>query len=286
MVIHGDDLVIATHGRSFWILDDITPLRQAVAAMKAGTSWLYQPGAAVRVDNDLFAGSPLPPEEPTAENPPNGAVIDYYLKSAASKVKLEIFDARQTLVRTLSAGDKEKTLPPMAIAERWLPKPEALDKTAGMHRFVWNLAWSSSGGDREPQDEDDFFAPRGPRVVPGTYEVRLTVDGKTWTQPLIVTMDPRSAATPEELEKQLALGRQIYAETVRSGRAFAEIQAVQKQLSDCRAKTDCRAGGTEDCGESGPSRDDANNQRRRGQRDDRAERSEQRTHSRAAGRRE
>jgi photosystem II stability/assembly factor-like uncharacterized protein len=236
LVIHGDDLVIATHGRSFWILDDITPLRQAHAAMKAGNSWLYQPGTAVRVDNDLFGGSPLPPEEPTAENPPNGAVIDYYLKTAASQVKLEISDARQTLVRSLSAGDKEMKPPPMAIAERWFPKPEALEKTAGMHRFVWNLAWSSSGGESAPQDEDEFFAPRGPRVVPGTYELRLTVDGKTWTQPLRVVMDPRSTATPEELEKQLELGRQIYAETIRSGRALAEIQSVQKQLSAVEQK--------------------------------------------------
>ncbi len=85
--------MIATHGRSFWIMDDVTPLRQVGAAMKAGTSWLYQPATAIRVDNDTFLGSPLPPEEPTAENPPNGAVIDYYLKSTASRVKLEIFDA-------------------------------------------------------------------------------------------------------------------------------------------------------------------------------------------------
>ena len=232
LVIHGDDLVIATHGRSFWILDDITPLRQAVAAMKADTSWLYQPGAAMRVDNDVFDGSPYPPEEPTAENPPNGAMVDYYLKTAASKVKLEILDSKQALVRGFSADDKDKKHPPTAIAERWFPKPEALDKNPGMHRFVWNLACGGAGTQAgEPVDEDDFFLPRPPRVVPGNYEARLTVDGKTWTQPLKVTMDPRSTATPGELETQFELGRTIFAETLRSRRGLAEIQSVQKQLT-------------------------------------------------------
>jgi len=239
LVIHGDDLVIATHGRSFWILDDITPLREAGAAMKAGTSWLYQPGTAVRVDNDVFPGSPLPPEEPTAENPPNGAVIDYYLDKAASQVRLEMFDAGKTRVRRFLADDKAAKHPAMAIAERWFPKPEALEKTAGMHRFVWNLACGGPGSDSEgPDDEDDYFAPHPPRAVSGVYEVRLTVDGKTWTEPLKVAMDPRSAATPEELEKQFELGRTIFGETMRSRQALAEIQAVQKQLAGIEQKVD------------------------------------------------
>lgn len=235
LVIHGDDLVIATHGRSFWILDDITPLRQTSAAMNAGPSWLYRPGTAMRVDNDTFIGSPLPPEEPTAENPPSGAVIDYYLKNNASKVKLEIFDARQTLVRSLSATGKEMKFPPMAIAERWFPKPQLLEKTAGMHRYVWNLALGNSGGEGEAlDDEEDYFAPRGPRMVPGTYELRLTVDGKSWTQPLQVAMDPRSAATPEELEKQFELGKTIFGEAMKGRQRLAEMQSVQKQLGDLK----------------------------------------------------
>ena len=245
LVIHGDDLVIATHGRSFWILDDITPLRQTNAAIKADTSWLYQPGTAMRVDNDTFPGTPLPPEEPTAENPPNGAVIDYYLKTAASHVKLEIFDGQQKFVRSFASKNKDVTLPPMAIAERWFPKPDRLEKTAGMHRFVWNLAWGSSGSEGgPPQDEDDFFAPHGPRAVPGNYQVRLTVDGKTWTQPLTVAMDPRSAATPEELANQLDLGRQVFVGTIHSRQALAEMQSVQKQLSDLKldaARTELKA---------------------------------------------
>ncbi len=148
---------------------------------------------------------------------------------------------QQTLVRSFSAEHLSAELkgikrPPMAIAERWFPKPGALEKSAGMHRFVWNLAWGSSGSESgEPQDEDDFFAPHAPRVVSGTYEVRLTVDGKTWTQSLKVAMDPRSTATPEELERQIDLGRQIFAETLHSRQALAEMQSVQKQLSDLKA---------------------------------------------------
>ncbi|MGA7379652.1 MAG: hypothetical protein WBX03_02270, partial [Terriglobales bacterium] len=237
LVIHGDDLVIATHGRSFWILDDIAPLRQAGVAMKAGTSWLYQPAAAVRVDNDSFSGSPLPPEEPTAENPPNGAVIDYYIKGATSQVKLEIFDARHALVRRFSSDSNQvKKHAPAAVAERWFPELQVLGKSPGMHRFVWNLATGGSGSESgEPADDDDYFAPHPPRVVPGTYELRLTVDGKTWTQPLKVAMDPRSTATPDELEKQFELGRQIFSETLHSRQALAEMQSVQKQLAELKA---------------------------------------------------
>ncbi len=110
LTIHGDDLVIGTHGRSFWILDNIIPLRQAREAAKAKAFLLYQPAAAVRIDNDSFLGTPLPPEEPTAENPPAGAMIDYFLKSPAGNVTLEVFDAQKNLVRKFSSGDKHKKI--------------------------------------------------------------------------------------------------------------------------------------------------------------------------------
>src|ERR1700741_5305562 len=108
MTIHGDDLVVATHGRSFWILDNITPLRQIADAQEARGPWLYRPAQTIRIDNDGFAGTPLPPEEPTAENPPNGAVIDYYLKSSAESVKLEIVDTKRNLTRTFSSDNQKE----------------------------------------------------------------------------------------------------------------------------------------------------------------------------------
>jgi photosystem II stability/assembly factor-like uncharacterized protein len=235
LTIHGDDLVIATHGRSFWILDDITLLRQTQAAAKANPEWLFHPASAIRVDNDTFTGTPLPPEEPTAENPPNGAVIDYILKSAAGKVTLEIFDAQQNLVRRFSSENRRPdTRVPLPVAERWFPKPEVLEKSPGMHRFVWNLASGSSGGPDADEDAD-IRNPAGPKVVPGTYQVRLTVDGQSQTQPLEVVMDPRSSATPAILAQQFELGKRIFDETVQARRAMAEINSVQKQLTQIQA---------------------------------------------------
>ena len=243
LTIHGDDLVIATYGRSFWILDNITPLRQVqtLDASRAKVPWLYRPATAVRVDNDSFSGTPLPPEEPAAENPPNGAMIDYFLPSPPHTVLLEVFDAEQNLVRRFSseARSSEEHVPskylPLPVAERWLTKPESLEKTPGMHRFVWNLTWGSSGGPTDDEDAD-YHRPSGPKVVPGIYRVRLTVDGQTQSQPLTVVMDPRSPATPETLAQQLRLGQQIFAETTEPRRALAEIVSFQKQLADIQKK--------------------------------------------------
>jgi photosystem II stability/assembly factor-like uncharacterized protein len=236
LTIHGDDLVIATHGRSFWILDNITALRQTPGARQADLFFLYRPARTVRIDNDSFPGTPLPPEEPTAENPPAGAVIDYFLKAPAKTVSLEIFDAQNKLVHKFSSQEKqpEKQLS-VPIAARWFTKPGALQTGAGMHRFVWDLTWYSSGEGGE-DDESESRKPAGPKVVPGTYAVHLTVDGKSQTQPLTVVMDPRSPATPEVLEKQLQLGQQIFADAMGALRTLDEIETVQKQLAEAYKK--------------------------------------------------
>ena len=234
--IHGDDLIVATHGRSFWILDNITPLRQIHPRIQNADVWLFQPATAIRVDNDSFLGSPLPPEEPTAKNPPDGAAIDYYLKSPAKEVKLEIFDANNKLVRRFSSGQKqEEQHPPLAIAARWLPKPVALENAAGMHRFLWDLRWNSSGTDESEEDEG-FGAPRGPRITPGTYELKLTVDGKSLTQYLKITMDPRSPASKAQLDEQERLGLEIFGEVRQARRTLAEIGAVKRRLADVKQK--------------------------------------------------
>jgi photosystem II stability/assembly factor-like uncharacterized protein len=238
LVIHGDDLLVATHGRAFWILDDITPLRQVHDVAKTAGPWLYRPATAIRVDNDTYLASPLPPEEPTAKNPPNGAIVDYYLRAAADHIKLEILDEKQILVRSFSSDDPREAKHPLRpVAERWFPKPEVLETTPGMHRFVWNLAWGNPGEkNTDLPDDDESRAPLGPRAIPGTYQVRLTVDGKTWSQSLKIVMDPRSPATPHDLEQQLELGRQMFAEATGSRRALAELKSMQKQLSDLQQK--------------------------------------------------
>jgi hypothetical protein len=236
LVIHGDDLVIATHGRSFWILDDITPLRQTAEADKAGGAWLYGPATAVRIDNDSFPGTPLPPEEPAAENPPNGAILDFYLPRVADHVKLEILDGKNDVVRSFSSDDRKPgKRPQFAVADRWLPVLQIPGTAAGMHRLVWDLAWKASGG--EEIDDFEVVPPGGPRVVPGTYRVRLTVDGKSVVQPLTIVMDPRSSATPGILEQQFQLGQKIFVAATESRQALAEIMGLQKQLSAAAQNT-------------------------------------------------
>ena len=237
ITIHGDDLIIATHGRSFWILDDITLLRQVALQVQTQRVTLYKPATAIRVDNDVFLGTPLPPEEPTAKNPPDGAIVDYYLPSAAKSMALEIFDSAGKPVRRYVAGAmKVQPHPPLAIAERWLPKPVVLENTAGAHRFVWDLRWGTSGASPE-SDEEGYGAPRGPRAVPGTYQLKLAVDGSTYTQPLKVEMDPRSQATPAELNEQLRVGLEIFGDARSARKTLAEIGAVKKRLSEIEATT-------------------------------------------------
>ena len=230
--VHGDDLIVATHGRSFWVLDDISPLRQAAAA-SAQSAYLFRPAQAMRIDNDTFNGTPLPPEEPAAKNPLEGAIIDYYLKSDAREVTLEILTSDHQLVRRFSSETKPRHgRPPQPIAERWFPKPQTLEATPGMHRFLWNMNWSASGDKDADDDDDNDYAPspRGPSVIPGTYEVRLTVDGKVFTESLKIVMDPRTGATPADLALQLQTGKEIFLASLQSRKALAEINSVEEQI--------------------------------------------------------
>lgn len=237
LAIHADDLAIATHGRSFWILDNITPLRQVAKARMANAAWLYRPATAIRVDNDDFVGTPLPPEEATAENPPSGVMIDYFLKSPAREVSLEILDAQQKVVRKFTSERQNATKhAPLPVAEQWFPKPQTLDETPGMHRFVWDVKWGSSDGP-VADEEAEFSVPSGPKAIPGAYQIRLTVDGQVQSQPLQIKMDPRSPATTQILSQQLELGNRMFAETMEARRALAEINSLQKQVSDLQKKS-------------------------------------------------
>jgi photosystem II stability/assembly factor-like uncharacterized protein len=233
MTVHGDDLVIATHGRSFWILDDITPLRQAARGANSSAAFLYRPEITVRVDNDAFPGTPIPPEEPTAENPPNGAVLDYYLPGTAQAVALRVYDGSRKMVRQVTSAPQPPTHhAPLPIAERWFSKPQSLETSGGMHRFIWNLAWDPSGApeDNEP-DDGEGTTPHAPRVAPGTYTVELEVNGETVsTENLIVIKDPRSPATQAQFVQQFATSYTIFHDSQDSRRALAEIAAVKEQL--------------------------------------------------------
>jgi len=234
LVVHGDDLVIATHGRSFWILDNITPLRQVARLAASASPFLYKPQSTVRIDNDGFPGTPLPPEEPTAENPPNGAILDYYLPANADSVTIKIYDAHQKLVQQITSGKgHEADHVSLPIAERWFPKPQQIATSAGVHRIVWNLAWGSSGvADDDQPDDGEGDIPRGPRVAPGAYSVQLEVDGKPLPpQALVVKKDPRSPATQVDFDQKFQQSYAIFGDSLKCRRALAEIGPVREQLN-------------------------------------------------------
>ena len=234
LTVHGDDLAVATHGRGFWILDNITPLRQLSQQTAAEPVVLFAPAVATRVDNDSFLGTPLPPEEPTAKNPPDGAMIDYYLGSGARQITLDIYDPGNTLVRHTASGEKPPSHPPLPIAERWLPMLSMLETAPGMHRYVWDLRWKSSGEGELADEDDGYGAPRPPRIVPGSYTLKLMVDGKSYTQPLKVVMDPRSPATADLLHQQLQLGLQIYDQARQTWQALSQMEAAHKRLTSLK----------------------------------------------------
>jgi hypothetical protein len=195
LAIKDDDLIVATHGRGFWILDHITPLRQIDAAAKADT-YLFRPAAAINMPVPSEQGTPLPKDEPFAENPPFGATIDYYLKAApAGPVTLEILDVAGQVVRRYSSEDKTAPRDPntLSIPAIWAPAPEPLSAAAGMHRWVWDLRLAGGGTRGAGGAGGGGGGGRGGGGVaqPGSYTVRLTANGRTSTQPLTVKPDPR-----------------------------------------------------------------------------------------------
>jgi photosystem II stability/assembly factor-like uncharacterized protein len=211
LTIHGDDLVIATHGRSFWILDDITPLREP------GGQTLFKPAKAIRMRGNQNHDTPLPPETPAGLNPPDGAILYYNLASPAqSEVSIEILGAQGQLVRKYSSSDPPRPKDNQtAFMEGWLRPPAPISKEPGLHRWVWDLRYAPPTLPiREYSMETAFgqdtpILPRGPLAVPGSYQVRLTVDGKAYTQPLTLMMDPRVKIPAADLAKQLDLGLKI-----------------------------------------------------------------------------
>ena len=216
MVVHDDDLVAATYGRAFWILDDVTPLRQINEQVAKSSVHLFQPATAIRLRNDMNQDTPLPPEMPAGDNPPTGAVIDYYLKTAASgDVTLAIYDQKGQLVRQLSSVPQPmRSEEPPPVPSYWVYHPTPLPKNAGMNRYVWDLRYAAPEAIQHTYPisalyERTHAEPQGPFVVPGTYEVRLTVDGKTYKQPLAVKMDPRVKISQAALQQQLDFAQKV-----------------------------------------------------------------------------
>ncbi|MGC9996657.1 MAG: hypothetical protein ABSE79_15170 [Terriglobia bacterium] len=231
LVIHDDDLVIATHGRSFWILDDVTPLRQLSAQVANAEAVLFRPETAYRVRPSSFEGTPMPADTAQAENPPEGAVIDYYLKSAPSGVvTLEVWDSAGKLVRRYSSSDKPPQIDPKRVdfPTSWIHFPKPLSAEPGMHRFVWDLHYQGPPGSNPMAAI--FRGGGGPWALPGEYTVKLTVNGQSYTQQLSVTMDPRVTTPLSDLALQFKTAMQINAAQAQVAAAFGEANRLHEQL--------------------------------------------------------
>jgi photosystem II stability/assembly factor-like uncharacterized protein len=239
LAIHGTDLIVATHGRSFWVLDDISRLRQ-LAANRLKEPWLVAPAPALRVQRSTWSDTPIPPDEPTAANPPDGAVLEYFLpRDAKGVVVLEVLDPQGALVRRYASDDRPspslEELARQLIPPYWVAAPRTLPRTAGMHRWVWDLRYPAplTTGHGYPISAVPHATPRqplGPVAVPGSYTVRLTVDGRRLEEPLAVKPDPRVALPPGALEAQFRLATELAALLSDSTRALMTVRSLREQL--------------------------------------------------------
>jgi photosystem II stability/assembly factor-like uncharacterized protein len=246
LTVHGDDLIVATHGRSFWILDDITPLRQLNEKFSASEPHLYAPQEAVRIHWNRNPDTPLPPEEPGGKNPPDGAIIDYFLPGK-SPVTLEILDGSDKVVRRYSSTDKTEPLSEIApkhpIPMYWVREERILSTEPGMHRFVWDVhcAVPKSLSHSYPISailHDTPLIPEGQWALPGRYMVKLIAGGRTLTQHLVLKMDPRLKSTPAELEQQFALQKAAVAGMDESFENLEAVRSVRGQVADRMSKAD------------------------------------------------
>jgi photosystem II stability/assembly factor-like uncharacterized protein len=240
LLIKDDDLVVATHGRSFWVLDDVSPLRQ-LAAKSGKAPMLFAPAAAWRVRRDINTDTPLPGDEPAGENPPDGAIIDYNLaKDAHGTVTLEVSDGAGKVLRRYSNEDKVAPTPEELrsnlIPPKWPQMHGPLPAAAGMHRWVWDLRAATPTATRYDYPISAVphrtpLEPQGPMVVPGKYTVRLTVDGHSETASLTVKMDPRVHTSMADLETLHTAQTEMAATLDGLARADLAAHAVVEQLA-------------------------------------------------------
>ena len=239
LIVKDNDVVVSTQGRSFWILDDVSPLRQAGASVAAGDAFLFKPSPAFR-----FGGPPGPRR---GQNPPYGAVVYYWLKAEPKdkeEVTLEILDGSGKLVRKISSKGEDSEPPPPADDDDGPPQaaaPPKLPAKAGMNRFAWNLRHA----DATRFKNLIMWAgnTQGPRAAPGAYQVRLTVNGKALTEPLEVRPDPRLSVTRADLEAQQALSLQVRDKLTETHDAIIRIRSVRDQVTGAADRA--KAGGKE-----------------------------------------
>ncbi|HXB71975.1 MAG TPA: hypothetical protein VNY05_27310 [Candidatus Acidoferrales bacterium] len=256
------DLVAGTHGRGFWILDDVTPLRQAAEAAAASDAYLFKPATGIRIRFGTNDPTPWPPELPAGENPPAGAIIDYYLPAAAAgEVKLELLNTQGKVIRTYSSSDPVRSpdpatdpvaynklcqqtpaAPDCGLPLYWPAPPQVLPTTAGMHRFTWDMHYDplpgagvgggrggGGGGGNAAVPHRTYSGVNAPWVAPGVYAVRLTVNGKSLTQPITVKMDPRVKITPD-VQRIFTLTTQMEDNATRAASAYNAARALLDRL--------------------------------------------------------
>jgi hypothetical protein len=251
--VHDNDLAISTFGRSLWILDDVTPLREVNPEIASANAHLFTPETAIRVRWDNYQDTPYPPETPAGQNPPEGAILNYFLKSAATtSLTLTIYDDKGLEITKYTSDPKAVQLPPANVPEYWFAPPKALTQTAGVNRFAWDLRYPTpltlpygyNGGLLEyteytladhaipaltPREQ-----PRGPLVAPGKYMVELTYAGKSYKQPLTVVPDPRIHATQADLLEQRDVALMATRGMTSSFDTFHEISALRTALDQAQ----------------------------------------------------
>jgi photosystem II stability/assembly factor-like uncharacterized protein len=255
LVVHGNDIVAATYGRGIYILDDISPLRQASAEIRASGAYLLKPAPPMRVRYDNNQETPLAPEIPAAKNPPDGAIFYYYLKSPpAAEITLEIHDAQGKLVRRFTSVAPKPDSTPKNVPDYWFAPVAGMPKNPGLNRFVWDLRYAPPDAlnfsyygqmlDYVEYTLSDHALPAdtpreqtlGPIAAPGQYEATLIANGTLMKQPFTITLDPRVHVSQADLEAQLTAGKRIDSGLASSAKAFGEITNLRNAIAD-RLKT-------------------------------------------------
>ena len=242
LVIKDDDLVIGTHGRSFWILDNISSLRQLNSATKNQVA-LFKPQVATRVRWNMNTDTPLPPEEPAGENPPDGAMIEYYLPSSTNEsVQVDILNQQKEIVRTFKSTDTLYTIPEVNIPLYWIRPQSILSNKAGMHRLLWDMKYAPLNipVSYPMTAVKNNTAPdaTAPWVLPGMYSVRITVGSKVIEQPLEIKMDPRVKTAMADLQRQHNLSKACYDARKQTINKYPQIDRKLSSLFEILDNTD------------------------------------------------
>ena len=246
LAVHDQDLIVATHGRSFWVLDDISPLRQFTANLAAGEATLLKPAPAVRVRRSTGTDTPIQPDEPAGRNPPDGAVIDYYLaRDASHPVTIEILDSSRALVKRVSSTDPapftQEQIDRELIPAYWIRMTQPPATSAGMHRWIWDLHYAAPrsvkrGFPISAVPGDTPQEPAGPAANPGNYRVRLAIGTHQWEVSLAVAADPRIKIVPEDFSAQFGLAQRLVAALDGSTGAVLEARSIRAQLKELTAR--------------------------------------------------